>query len=139
MGFSIIENNNTFDMIYININERISDKDFFKNNSETVTKNNSLFGEKRYKINNFSKNNSVECFQIVSKDKLEVLLTFKGLSLQNISNLKRLKLKGLNEDSIYISKETNEIFSGGALMHLGVHLEKLFGNYSGNVIHLKKL
>lgn len=29
MGFSIIENNNTFDMIYININERISDKDFF--------------------------------------------------------------------------------------------------------------
>ena len=120
MGFSIIENNNTFDMIYININERISDKDFFKNNSETVTKNNSLFGEKRYKINNFSKNNSVECFQI-------------------ISNLKRLKLKGLNEDSIYISKETNEIFSGGALMHLGVYLEKLFGNYSGNVIHLKKL
>ena len=30
MGFSIIENNNTFDMIYININERISDKDFLK-------------------------------------------------------------------------------------------------------------
>ena len=49
------------------------------------------------------------------------------------------RVRSQNEDSIYISKETNEIFSGGALMHLGVYLEKLFGNYSGNVIHLKKL
>jgi len=139
MGISIIENNNIFDMIYININEGASNNNFFKTSTGNDSNCNSLINWKHYKINNFYKNNGLECFQIVSKDKSEVLLTFNGLPSQNISTLKRLKLKGLNEDAIYINKETNEIFSGGALMYLGIHLEKLFGNYSGNVIHLRML
>ncbi len=72
-------------------------------------------------------------------NKSEVLLTFNGLSSQNISTLKRLKLKGLNEDAIYINNETNEVFLGGFLMYLGVHLKKLLRNYCGNIIHLKML
>ena len=75
----------------------------------------------------------------VSKDKNEVLLTFNGLSLENINNLKRLKLKGLNEDAIYMSLQTNEVFSGGELMNYGVNIKKLFQTHVSNQIHLKMI
>ena len=38
-----------------------------------------------------------------------------------------------------INNETNEVFLGGFLMYLGVHLKRLLRNYCGNIIHLKML
>lgn len=136
MEFNIMKNNN-FDMIYININEGAGEKNFFIRNSGNGTKIILKNDEKYYKINNFS--NNLECLQTVSKDKSKVILTFNRLSLENTSLLKRLKLKGLNEDANYINEETNEVFSGGALMYLGIHLNKLFANHSDNIIHLKMI
>lgn len=136
MEFNIMKNNN-FDMIYININEGAGEKNFFIRNSGNGTKNILKNDEKYYKINNFS--NNLECLQTVSKDKSKVILTFNRLSLENTSLLKRLKLKGLNEDANYINEETNEVFSGGVLMYLGIHLNKLFANHSDNIIHLKMI
>lgn len=140
MEFNIMKNNN-FDMIYININININEgtpeENFFIKHSGNGSKNNLESGEKHFKINNFS--NNLECLQTVSKDKSKVVLTFNRLSLENTSLLKRLKLKGLNEDANYIDEETNEVFSGGALMYLGIHLNKLFANHSNNIIHLKMI
>lgn len=136
MEFNIMKNNN-FDMIYININEGAGEKNFFIRNLGNGTKSILKNDEKYYKINNFS--NTLECLQTVSKDKSKVILTFNRLSLENTSLLKRLKLKGLNEDANYINEETNEVFSGGALMYLGIHLNKLFANHSDNIIHLKMI
>lgn len=136
MEFNIMKNNN-FDMIYININEGAGEKNFFIRNLGNGTKSILKNDEKYYKINNFS--NNLECLQTVSKDKSKVILTFNRLSLENTSLLKRLKLKGLNEDANYINEETNEVFSGGALMYLGIHLNKLFANHSNNIIHLKMI
>ncbi|WP_195989838.1 GH36 C-terminal domain-containing protein [Clostridium sp. D53t1_180928_C8] len=138
MGISIIENNNIFDMIYMNINEGASNNESVRRNTGNVT---SIFVKdgKYFKLNNLSRSANVECFEAVSKDKNEVLLTFNGLSLENINSLKRLKLKGLNEDAIYMSLQTNEVFSGGALMNYGVNIKKLFQNHVGNQIHLKMI
>lgn len=138
MGISIIENNNIFDMIYININEGSSNNESIKKNSGNVT-NDIVKDGKYFELKNLSRNTNVKCCEAVSKDKAEVLLTFNGLSLENINNLKRLKLKGLKEDAVYISLETNEVFSGGALMNYGVNIKKLFKNYFGNKIHLKMI
>lgn len=138
MGISIIENNNIFDMIYININEGSSNNESIKKNSGNVTNDIVKYG-KYFELKNLSRNTNVKCCEAVSKDKAEVLLTFNGLSLENINNLKRLKLKGLKEDAVYISLETNEVFSGGALMNYGVNIKKLFKNYFGNKIHLKMI
>ena len=139
MAISIIENNNLLNMIYFNTNERLSNNNFLKKASENVTENNLLNNINYFTISNLNKNNTLKCFEIVSKDKSEVLLNFKGLSLENINNSKRLRLKNLNEDSIYINLETNEVFSGGALMYYGVNIKKLFQNSSGDTIHLKML
>lgn len=138
MGISIIENNNIFDMIYMNINEGASNNESARRNPGNVTSN-FVKDVKYFKLNNPSRNANVECFEAVSKDKNEVLLTFNGLSLENINNLKRLKLKGLNEDAIYMSLQTNEVFSGGALMNYGVNIKKLFQTHVSNQIHLKMI
>ena len=139
MEINIIENNNLLNMIYINTNEEVSNNKFIKTISGIVTKNNFLDDANYYTINNLTKNNTLKCFEIVSKDKSEVLLNFKGLSLENINNSKRLRLKNLNEDSVYINLETKEVFSGGALMYYGINLKKLFHNSSSNTIHLKMI
>ncbi|WP_133016655.1 GH36 C-terminal domain-containing protein [Clostridium cuniculi] len=139
MEINIIENNNLLNMIYINTNEEVSNNKFIKTISGIVTKNNFLDDANYYTINNLTKNNTLKCFEIVSKDKSEVLLNFEGLSLENISNSKRLRLKNLNEDSVYVNLETKEVFSGGALMYYGVNIKKLFQNSSSNTIHLKML
>lgn len=138
MGISIIENNNIFDMIYMNINEGASNNESARRNPGNVTSN-FVKDVKYFKLNNLSRNANVECFEAVSKDKNEVLLTFNGLSLENINNLKRLKLKGLNEGAIYMSLQTNEVFSGGALMNYGVNIKKLFQTHVSNQIHLKMI
>lgn len=138
MGISIIENNNIFDMIYMNINEGASNNESARRNPGNVTSN-FVKDVKYFKLNNLSRNANVECFEAVSKDKNEVLLTFNGLSLENINNLKRLKLKGLNEDAIYMSLQTNEVFSGRALMNYGVNIKKLFQTHVSNQIHLKMI
>ena len=139
MEINIIENNNLLNMIYINTNEEVSNNKFIKTISGIVTKNNFLDDANYYTINNLTKNNTLKCFEIVSKDKSEVLLNFEGLSLENINNSKRLRLKNLNEDSVYVNLETKEVFSGGALMYYGVNIKKLFQNSSSNTIHLKML
>ena len=139
MEINIIENNNLLNMIYINTNEEVSNNRFIKTISGNVTKNNFLDDANYYTINNLTKNNTLECFEIVSKDKSEVLLNFKGLSSENISNSKRLRLKNLNEDSVYVNLETKGVFSGAALMYYGVNIKKLFQNSLGNTIHLKMI
>ena len=89
------------------------------------------------KITNFL---NLKCFPNYMKpEKLASNELFNRLSLENTSLLKRLKWKGLNEDANYINEETNEVFSGGALMYLGIHLNKLFANHSDNIIHLKMI
>lgn len=139
MEINIIENNNLLNMIYINTNEEVSNNKFIKTISGIVTKNNFLDDANYYTINNLTKNNTLKCFEVVSKDKSEVLLNFEGLSLENISNSKRLRLKNLNEDSVYVNLETKEVFSGAALMYYGVNIKKLFQNSLGNTIHLKMI
>lgn len=139
MEINIIENNNLLNMIYINTNEEVSNNKFIKTISGIVTKNNFLDDANYYTINNLTKNNTLKCFEVVSKDKSEVLLNFKGLSSENISNSKRLRLKNLNEDSVYVNLETKEVFSGAALMYYGVNIKKLFQNSLGNTIHLKMI
>ena len=147
MGIRAIENNNMFrfdvnDMVCINTNTNVetTDKEIIKRRLEIYNANTGIISNGNYyKIKNFSKDNSIEGWQVVSKDKSEVLITFNGLSLHNLHSFKRIRFKGLNEDGVYKNKDTNELFSGGALMHYGVNISKLYGNYSGNIICLKMI
>lgn len=129
MGIAVIENNNRFNIVCNNIKDRSSKSEIC----------NSKDGKRFYKIKVFSKDKAVECIEIISKDRLEVVLTFKGVSLEDTKMLKRIKLKGLKEDAIYKNIRTREVFSGGALMNLGVNINTLCGDIEGSVIYLKAI
>ena len=75
---------------------------------------NSKDGKRFYKIKGFSKDKAVECIEIISKDSLK-------------------------EDAIYKNIRTREVFSGGALMNLGVNINTLCGDIEGSVIYLKAI
>ena len=99
MSTNIIKNNIVnINMICMNIKERVLE---MKNQNI-----NELDEYKEYNIKNLSRNESIECVEIVSKDTNNVRIIFKGLSIKNIYGLKRLKLKGLDENKIYMNMET---------------------------------
>lgn len=127
MSTNIIKNNIVnINMICMNIKERVLEK---KNQNI-----NQLDGYKEYNIKNLSRNESIECVEILSKDKNNVRIIFKGLSIKNIYGLKRLKLKGLDENRVYMNMETKEVFSGGALMYYGVNITTICKDNYSNII-----
>lgn len=90
-----------------------------------------------YRIANFSENNSFDAWSVVSKDKNQVLVTCVQVLGRPNYHSRRIKLKGLDENSMYKNEETNEVYSGGALMNAGMNIS-LYGDYSSKLIHLIK-
>ena len=144
MGVRIIENSGMLrfenEMMYINKGIGTVDKETIKSKLERSNVSIDIINNGNYySIKNFARDSSSACWEVLSKDKSEIVLIFEVESLDNANNFKRIRLKGLNEDAVYINKETNEIFLGGALMHCGVNIKKLYRNYNGNIVHLKRL
>ena len=88
-----------------------------------------------YRIENFSENHGFDSWEVVSKDKKEVLVTCVQVLGRPNYHSRRIKLKGLEEDVIYKIEETGEVISGGALMYAGINVS-LYGDYSSKLIHL---
>lgn len=89
-----------------------------------------------YRIENFSENHYKDCYEVVAKDKSEALITFvQVLGRPNYKSI-RIKAKGLAENKMYKNEETGEVYSGGALMHGGIHVTGLYGDYKSKLIHL---
>ena len=128
---------NIGERLIMGIAVRESNKIFI--NTEKDESKGKVNGKRLYVINDFSENKVAECIEVISKDKLEVVLVLKGIDLCNISNFKRLKLRGLREDAIYKNIRTQEVFLGGSLMNLGVDISKLRGNIEGSIIYLKAI
>ncbi|MCE9654089.1 GH36 C-terminal domain-containing protein [Clostridium celatum] len=144
MGVRIIENSGMFslknEMMYINKNRVILDKETVKGKLERHNISIDIINNGNYYlIKNSTRNNTLEYWEVISKDKSEVLLIFNDSQIENSYNCKRIRLKGLNEDAVYVNKDTNEVFLGGALMYCGVNIKKLYENYNGNIVHLKRL
>ena len=88
-----------------------------------------------YRIANFSDNNCFDSYEVVSKDKSEVLVTCIQVLGRPNYHSRRIKLKGLIENAMYRNEETDEVYSGGALMYAGIHINNLYGDYSGKILH----
>ena len=92
-----------------------------------------------YRIANYSENNEFDSWEVVSKDKKEALLTCIQVLGRPNYHSRRIKLKGLEEDSLYKNEETNEVYSGGALMNAGINITDLYGDYSGKIIYFTEI
>ncbi|MCC8126470.1 MAG: alpha-galactosidase [Clostridiales bacterium] len=77
-------------------------------------------------------------WSFVSEDLSEVLV--QGMIFRTEPNRKQaaLRLAGLDENAVYVNKETGETWSGSALMRGGILLPRPWGDYFGVEIHLEK-
>jgi alpha-galactosidase len=74
---------------------------------------------------------------VVAKDKKEALVTYIQVLARPNYRTRRIRLKGLCEDMIYRIEETGMELSGGALMHAGLQIDNMWGDYLGTLIHMK--
>lgn len=77
-------------------------------------------------------------WEFVSEDKSEALI--HGMIFRKIPNMKRIsvKAKGLSPDSLYKIEGRSELYTGKALMHGGLLLNDIWGDYRAVEIHLIK-
>ncbi|MBA4688891.1 MAG: alpha-galactosidase [Candidatus Galacturonibacter soehngenii] len=88
-----------------------------------------------YRIASWSENQHYDCWEVVSKDKKEALVTFvQVLGIPN-SHSKKIKLKALNPHSYYQLEETGEIFSGELLVSAGFLIKGMWGDYQSKLYH----
>lgn len=91
-----------------------------------------------YRIANYTDNHLYDCWSVVSKDKSEVLITYIQVLQRPYYRSIRIYLKGLDENAIYRDTETNQVYSGSALMHAGINITGIRGDFAGKLIHLIK-
>ncbi len=89
-----------------------------------------------YRIASYSENHNHDCWQVVSKDKKESLVTFIQVMNRANSHSRRLRLKGLDPSKQYQLEGSDRIYSGSTLMYSGLLIENPWGDFRGKLIHL---
>ncbi len=92
-----------------------------------------------YRLENYSENHLYDAWEVVSKEKDEVLVTYIQVLGRPNYHSRRIKLKGLDSNKMYENKETGEILSGSALMNAGINLTGIYGDFKGKLIYYKKI
>jgi len=89
-----------------------------------------------YRIACYADNHQYDCWAVVSKDKSEALVTYIQVLHRPNYKSRRIRLKGLDENAVYRDTETNSVYSGSALMNVGLNITGIHGDFKGRLIHL---
>jgi alpha-galactosidase len=88
-----------------------------------------------YRIASWRENHKYDCWQVVSKDKKETIITYVQVMAEPNFHSRKLKLKGLNPDGNYLLSGEDRIYSGKLLMYGGILLPRVFGDYVSFMFH----
>lgn len=91
-----------------------------------------------YRIASYSENREYDCWEVVSKDKAQALVTFVQVLGRANCHSRRIRLQGLEPDAVYRVEGSDARFSGDALMYGGLNVANLWGDCRSKVIVLKK-
>lgn len=93
-------------------------------------------GGEYYRIASYSQNHLYDCWEIVSEDKTEALVTF--VQVLNRANFKtrRIRLKGLDPQKCYCIEGEEQVYYGDTLMNAGIQIENMWGDFRAKLIHL---
>ena len=100
-----------------------------------------------YRVASYSENHQFDCWQVVSKDKKEALVTFiQVLGRPNVHS-RRVYLKGLDISKNYRITydrtgqecvEDTQTYGGDTLMYAGINLS-LYGDFTGVLLHVNEV
>lgn len=88
-----------------------------------------------YRIASWRENHLYDCWEIVSKDKKEALITYVQVLSEANFKSRKIRLKGLEPNARYILEETGEYFNGAVLMYGGFLIRRAFGDYTSSLYH----
>lgn len=88
-----------------------------------------------YRIASGRENKIYDCWQVVSKDKSECLMTYVQIRFISRSKSVRLLLEGLKSEAKYRLEGTDNVYTGEMLMHAGYLQNMLFGEYESKLLH----
>lgn len=88
-----------------------------------------------YRIASGRENHIYDCWQVVSKDKSECLVSYVQIRFISHSKSVRLLLEGLEPKAKYRLHGTEEVYSGEILMSAGYLQDMIFGDYGSKLLH----
>lgn len=91
-----------------------------------------------YRIASYGQDCHYDCWEVVSKNKSEALVFFIQVLGRPNQLSTRLKLKGLDEQTMYQDEESGQILSGAAYMYAGMMIRNMNGDFQGRLIHIVK-
>lgn len=89
-----------------------------------------------YRIASYQENHYYDCYEVVSKDKREALVTY--IQVLNRTNQRsiQIRLKGLEPGLRYRMEGMEGVYFGETLMKAGVLVENFWGDFKGKLIHI---
>ncbi len=91
-----------------------------------------------YRLASYRENHSYDCWQVVSEDGSEILVTYVQVLGRPNCHTRRIKLQGLDPSASYQIQESERVYGGDALMYAGLLLPNLWGDSQSVMITLKK-
>ena len=92
-----------------------------------------------YRIASYSQNDSFDCYEVVAKDQSEALITFvQVLGRPNVHS-RRIRIPGLDEKKKYRVETTGEVYCGDTLLHAGLNVPAMWGDFQSALIHLSEV
>lgn len=105
-----------------------------------------------YRLASYQKNHSNDCFQVCSLDKRKSLVFYVQVRNEPNQRSRFLKLRGLKEDVLYMVKEVDitkeeesdaaqngKIQNGSVMMHAGLRIEWMWGDYRAKLFYLEQI
>ena len=92
-----------------------------------------------YRIASGRENHIYDCWQVVSKDKSECLVTYVQIRFVSHGKSVRLLLEGLEPKAKYHLHDTEEVYSGEILMNAGYLQEIILGDYGSRILYFTML
>lgn len=89
-----------------------------------------------YRIASYSENHEYDCYEVVSKDKKEALITFVQVLNRPNYHSRCIRIQGLMPEKQYCVEESGEIYYGDTLMNAGILISNMWGDFQSTLIHL---
>ena len=87
-----------------------------------------------YRLASYRENHIYDCYQVVSKDKKQALITFVQVMAEPNIHSRKIYLQGLSEDTVY--EVEGKRYTGNVLMHAGLLVPALWGDYQAKLIEV---
>ena len=89
-----------------------------------------------YRIASYRENHYYDCYSVIAKDKSEALITYVQVMGRPNVHSRRVCVPGLDPKRSYRIEGTQQVLHGDTLMHAGLRMKNMWGDFQSELIHL---